>query len=145
MRRCVVLGCVLAMGALTGLSGCGQQSNVRGKVIQGNLGFIGEVDHQDARFAGPGLEGVRVIARAAEGPRKGRQLSAGTTNAKGEFALSLGDQNAALYPMEFIASKDGYGDVRQTMPMPAGRRLLVIMRPRDGMGASAPAGDGGGR
>jgi hypothetical protein len=145
VRRCarrVVLYVALGMVGTVGV-GCQQQGNVHGKVIQGNVGFIGEVEGKDSRFAGPGLEGVRVTARSAEGPRRGREVGSGVTNAKGEFSLAVADQNAALYPIEFVASKEGFGDARQSMPMPpSGRRLLIILRPRDGV-AGASGGGGG--
>ncbi len=141
-KRIVAAACIL----VTFLGGCQSDPTIAGKVIEGNMSFVGAVDDRDPRLEGPGLEGATITGIASAGPSEGATLGSITTDKKGEFKLPVRIQRALIYPIEFTASHPGYLDARQTMSSPGeGRKLLIMMRPRaSGGGAAGAAGGGGG-
>jgi hypothetical protein len=124
---------------LAGVGGCSQHLPVYGKVIEGQIAFVGAVDGKDSRLSGPGLEGATVTARGTGG-RSETTLSTATSNAKGEFKIDITDERALLTTVEFWGHKAGHVDARSTMPVPSSDRKLLVILPPAG---SAGGGSGG--
>jgi hypothetical protein len=116
------------------LGGCAHHPTVLGKVIPGEIAFIGAVDVSEARLDGPGLEGATVTARGT-GSRSETTLGTAVSNARGEFAVSLSDQEVLLGTVEFWGHKPGYLAARTTMPVPTADRKLLVILPEGGVGS----------
>jgi hypothetical protein len=129
------IGCGMVLLAAGPFGGCAHHPAVQGKVIRGEIAFVGAVDGKDPRLTGPGLEGATVTARGT-GNRSELTLGAATSNARGEFGLSLSDQNALLSTVEFWGHKPGHMDARTTMPVPTSDRKLLVILPERAPGAS---------
>jgi hypothetical protein len=128
--------CALAVVVLP-LAACSRGTTVSGKVIRGDVSFIGVVDPADPRLKQDGLEGAEVTARGS-GTRADRILADTRSGKSGDFSVRIDDQEAIGRPAEFRAHLPAYADARQEMPIPASdRRLLVILKPM-------AAGAGGG-
>jgi hypothetical protein len=128
--------CGVVLGAASILGGCTQHLGVQGKVIAGEIAFIGAVDQKDPRLTGPGLEGATVSARGSGGTGS---VATATSNPKGDFTLNITDEKALLSSVEFWGHKAGYVDARGRMPVPGADRKLLVILP------GGPAGAPGGR
>ena len=127
---------VLRAGALAlvllSLAACSRAMTVSGKVIRGDVSFIGAVDPADPRLKQEGLEGAEVSARGS-GVRANRILADTRSGKAGDFTVRIEDQEAMGYPAEFRAHLPAYADAVQPMPIPASdRRLLVVLKPMSG-------------
>jgi hypothetical protein len=130
--RIATLGLVISAGLLAG--GCTQHLAVKGKVIGGQVAFVGAVDSKDERLSGPGLEGATVVARGT-GTRSETTLATATSNPKGEFTLDVRDERSLLGTIEFRGRKAGHIDARATMPAPTSDRRLLVILPQGPTGA----------
>jgi hypothetical protein len=118
---------VLAL--LLPLDACSRAVSVSGKVIRGDVNFIGAVDPADPRLKSDGLPGAEIAARGT-GTRSDRILADAHSGKSGDFTLRIDDQDAMNQAAEFRAHLPGYGDASGTMGLPApDRRLLVIVKP----------------
>jgi hypothetical protein len=112
---------------------------INGKVIAGNISFIGAVDPNDERLKGPGLSQATITGSALIENQGGVDLGETTSDQKGSFRLNVREQRAFSRPAEFNVSKDGYITATAKMPLPStDRRLLVILKPESGGGAARP-------
>jgi hypothetical protein len=121
----------LAMSVLLSLAlgGCGSAVRTQGKVIQGEISFIGGVSESDERLKGPGIAGASIAARGT-GAQSSATLATATSGSAGEFSLSIQDQRVLMNPVEYWTRKDGYVDARATLPpLASDQRLLVILKP----------------
>ena len=145
-RRTPVWEAVWRFGALAVwpcvLAGCqGGAVPISGKVITGEISFMGAVAPGDERLKGPGIEGVTVSGRTVVDNQTGFDLGEVTSDAKGDFKLKVKEQKAFSRPAEFEATKPGYLAARGRMPLPpTDRRLLIVLRPEAGAATTAPAG-----
>lgn len=126
--------------ALALLSGCQNSASIAGKVIQGDVSFIGVVDAGDERLKAPGLQGAEIAAttdpRGGAGPAV---LGKSTSGPQGDFGLRM-NQSTLTGSTGFTARRDGFAPASGVMPMPSeDRRLLVILKPL------SPAADPRGR
>lgn len=120
----------LALVPLTmALGGCKSPSVISGKVIRGDLSFIGIVDAADPRLKQEGLAGAELSARGVEA-RSDRILSDGRSGSGGDFKLRIDDPDAPTLPAMIHAHLDGYADAHQELSIPPSeRRVLVILKP----------------
>ena len=127
MRSIIFLPLVAAL--LSTFVGCAAKPLVSGKVITGSIDFIGVVDKSDERLAKDGVPDVTVRALANPGTSPVR-IGSVTSDAKGDFGLSITDQNSLIRNVRFEAEKPGYLPAGGTMNIPpSDKRLLIIMRP----------------
>ena len=125
-------------------AGCKITHSIKGKVIQGNISFVGIVDQADERLKSEGLPDVDVAARADVGSVGGYMFAQAETDPKGDFDLRFKDQHMFSKPVEFSAAKEGFRPARGQMHVPSNqRRLLIILAP--GGAASAPPPASGSR
>jgi hypothetical protein len=129
------LRCVGVLSLLLPLAACSRAIIVNGKVVRGDVSFIGSVDTNDPRLKQPGLDAVEVSARGT-GSRSDRILSDTHSDSSGDFRLRIEDQEAISHTAEFRCHLPGYADARQEMDIPPpDRRLLVVLKPLSGGGA----------
>jgi len=122
----------LAVLAVAPLAGCqtGASMMITGKVITGNLSFIGAVDPSDERLKGAGVEGATISARKVVENQAGNAIGEIKSGKDGTFKLPVKDQSAFMRQTQIDATKEGYLGASATMPFPpADRRLLVILKP----------------
>ena len=117
------------------LAGCGGgATKVVGKVIGGNISFVGVVDSSDARLKGDGIVGAHLVVRTRP-DRDAAQVGQATSGPKGEFTIPVSDSAALLQPAEFTAEKEGYLRASTVMNVPpVDKRVLVILRSAPGTG-----------
>lgn len=112
------------------LAACAGHNLVDGKVIEGKVSYVGLVDPNDERLAGPGLQGATISARTVVSGQPGVNLGQATSDAKGTFHLTVHEQTAFSRPTEFVARKDGYNAAMGAVPFPpSDKRVLVILQP----------------
>jgi len=109
--------------------GCAAKAPVAGKVIEGDISFIGVVDPADERLNGPGIPGATIVVRGGDTPTA-LELAEVVSDRKGDFRLSIADQKALTRPAQFTADKEGYSRAVGVMSIPPqDRRLLIILKP----------------
>lgn len=121
----------IALAAAAALVGCAGKAIITGKVIQGDVSFMGVVDANDERLAKPGLAGAEVaVVSDPDRPAASSNLGQATSDATGAFSIKVSDQSAYMRPAGFSARKEGYISTTGVMALPpADRRLLVILQP----------------
>lgn len=131
---------LLSLAALP-LAGCRSGSTVTGKVIPGEVSFIGVVDASDKRLKDPGIPGVEVAAGTDPSrPVAAAVLGRGTSDKSGNVVVRIKDEGSYAGPFAFNATKDGYVPATGLMPIPStDRRLLVILKPASAGAPAAPA------
>jgi len=130
---------LLALAAIP-LTGCQQAAPVTGKVIRGDVSFIGVVEASDERLKLIGLQGAEVTAtNDPNSPAAAAVLAKATSDAKGNFSLRIADQSTLTRATGFTAKKEGFLPASSAMPMPSeDRRLLVILKPMGPAPNAAP-------
>jgi hypothetical protein len=113
------------------MAGCASSAPVTGRVIPGDISFIGMVDPGDERLKSAGIPAVELVSTPDPGRTAAAAILAKTTSdAKGDFKLKFSDPSIFSRPAAFAARKDGYVSASTVMPVPTeDRRLLVILKP----------------
>ncbi len=105
---------------------------LRGKVIEGDTGYVAIVDESDARLRGRGITGVNVEIWSDPEKLNRKRVASQFSDAGGEFALPFDEAGAGLlqYDVRIVAEREGYTGTEQSMTLPSSsRRVLIIMKP----------------
>lgn len=132
MKTRIAAGIVACVGLWLG--GCTSvDRTVSGKVIEGKVSMIGRVPSNDPRLEGPGLEGVKIVARLDAMRRGGATVVDGLSGPDGQIKLKTRDLKVFSEEVSVAATRDGYTPARQVMVIPSGaRRLLIVLQPLSG-------------
>jgi hypothetical protein len=134
MIRTKLTALFLASLAIAALPGCGGgPAKISGKVIPGNVSFVGLADTSDERLKGDGIAGAKVGVYSE--PEKGGTLVGQTTSdSRGNFTVSV-DAGSILRPAEFRAERDGYVTASTVMSIPPSNRQVLMILKAGGGGA----------
>lgn len=117
------------------LPACANVAAVRvpGKVVAGDVSFIGVVNEGDSRLDAASKDtavaGAVVEITGTAGNVKGVNVGKATSDANGNFTIRLTDQDAVKGPASFRATAPEYLAAEATMLIPPSqRRVLVVLK-----------------
>ncbi len=135
MRRSFVTAVAVLVGSCV-LGGC-HASALRGKVIAGDVSFVGVVDATDQRLQNQGIPQATVRATRTRGEQLG---IVGRSDKEGGFTLKLPTASWVKEPLAIDVSRDGYMPARSARQVPPDdKRLLVVLKRLPGKPAEEQA------
>ncbi|KAA0214328.1 MAG: hypothetical protein DYG94_07575 [Leptolyngbya sp. PLA3] len=123
MRRSARLSALTAACLLTGCGGM----TVAGKVLPGEISYVGIVDHSDTRLKELGVGQVSLHIEPPVGSGSGA-IATATSKPDGSFKITIPTETWSTDRVQVRAMIDGYATARGLVYLPReGQSLLILM------------------
>ena len=142
VQRCGAV-CLLAL-CVQFVCGCSAYE-LKGRVVGGDVSWVGVVDQSDPRLNNSGLAGVQVALVNDPMKINRERIGGAFSDAAGEISIPVDEPGAGwmIYDIGVYASKRGYTDAQGFFRLPPkDKRLLIMLHTGRSDGRAGTVGSG---